>query len=300
MVTVSQPVASLYGDTAECGIQSKDDLEANVQRMKISRTNYAIMEQEEQSRQLAKLRDQTRVLVQQLEETKMPPLPDPQAKLAQQRRMVAVLDQNGISLNKMHEISVVRSLEGKTDKDSIYTVNALRAVRKDLGLLAESKVPVKDMSDDTPGGWVSPGTMLLEDLRQYPLPAEFDTIQLNIGGDGRQCDRHNDQTILTMSVLNKRGHTTLHKLAVVRGGESYAMVRDAMRDLRRELAELQTNGLTDPLTGRDYNVELCMCTDWKFLRIVRGINHCGGQTKYFCVWCNKTDTDRKVSKQQDQ
>ena len=39
-----------------------------------------------------------------------------------------------------------------------------------------------------------------------------------------------------------------------------------------------------------------MRTDWKFLRIVRGMNHCGGNVKFFCVWCNKTKDQREKSR----
>ncbi len=75
--------------------------------------------------------------------------------------------------------------------------------------------------------------------------------------------------LVAMVGLNERKIKTLHKIAVVRGGESYVMIRDAMYDLRAELQQLQAHGLRGPESGREFDVEMWMCTDWKFLHRAR-------------------------------
>ena len=292
-IFVAKPVAHLFKNTIGYGNLDNDQLQSVVDNMSSAIRHQAALEQELHRAALAKMQEQLQNLVKQLEELKAPALPDPHRKQQYTRKIVAVLDKHNISLVQYHEMNMAR-LPHETKECTLY---ALRQERKLLNEFAQRSVPINKLNGDAEGGWISPTKMLLADIRKYPLPeGEAKTkIRLNIGGDGRVADRHHDQTILTMSVMNERKIKTLHKIAVVRGGESYEMIRDAMYDLRAELKELQAHGLRDPESGREFDVELWMCTDWKFLRIVRGMNHCGGNVKFFCIWCNRTKTERETS-----
>ena len=201
-------------------------------------------------------------------------------------KVLAALDLHGISLSKYHNLNMVLDHEVKHWR--------IEKVKDDLDTKLEETLPIQRPSSDAYfGGWFHPHQVLVADLMQHPVTPADDTIDINIGGDGREADAHNDQTIITMSVMNRRKQI-VHKLALLRGGEDYVTIRDGLADLRSELRQLQLRGID--VGGKHFVVRLWMCTDWKFLRIVRGVNACGGHTKHFCPWCLCTKDERHQNK----
>jgi hypothetical protein len=116
-------------------------------------------------------------------------------------------------------------------------------------------------------------------------------LGLLIQGDGANISSETSQVQLTFSILNE-GRDVLKPdrhfcFAIMDEGEDYDALKGNLALPIRDLNALQGKHYT--IDGVEYEIELFISGDWKFLRTILGVS--GPNRHFFCVWCtcNKTE-----------
>ncbi len=111
---------------------------------------------------------------------------------------LATLDRLGISLEKYGAIA---SLPGG---DGLSRLHAIKGAKRKLNARIVKLFGLKTVTLPFYGVWIPPRLLLLFLLRENPLLEGEDILRLSLGGDGRNMDRHHQQTIITVRILNPR------------------------------------------------------------------------------------------------
>lgn len=206
------------------------------------------------------------------------------SKVSEKIQKFLKLHDSGISKKKLHEC---RMLAGGIPP--IYRVNEAQKELNDQ-ILKDFRI-----EQDANKFIVNP-----EDVLRWVLDErciEGTELHMVIEADGRKSG-YLDTAVVDFRLLNEgrlvhRDDRT-YFLALARGKESYELVRDELRNLRKNLEDLQANGHTHRYAdGRvvQYKVLLHFLSDGKFLMLARGmvsfrVKGCN------CLFCFCSSEDR--------
>ncbi|CAB4442450.1 unnamed protein product [Rhizophagus irregularis] len=120
-----------------------------------------------------------------------------------------------------------------------------------------------------------------------------DTINLKLGGDGRNVGRKQNHVMITVCLLNEKDEVLKpdHKYCICLyvGKERYETLAKVGHLFEYQLQDLQENGIYDD-NGVHWPVEFFFSGDWKFMYNIMGLN--APNAKYFCLYCNCEANER--------
>ena len=107
-------------------------------------------------------------------------------------------------------------------------------------------------------------------------------LKIKLTGDGTRVGKHLQLLNISYCIINEEVAATEkgnYVLAVIKIKENYEGIKDSLKDLREEMATLETI----VYAGATFNVEFFLGGDWKFLATVCGIGP--ANQNIACIWC---------------
>ena len=117
-----------------------------------------------------------------------------------------------------------------------------------------------------------------------------DTLQVKLSGDGTKVCRKLNVINFAFTLLNE-GAVAIspkgnHTIAIINSTESYEVLATTLSDIRDEVKKLTSV----EVDGHNFSIEYFLCSDWKFLAIICGIE--SATATYACVWCKRPSRER--------
>lgn len=158
-----------------------------------------------------------------------------------------------------------------------------------------------EMPDKIVGVQTSITLWLKEMLTRHPLPDpsprqdeaivhDYVPLTICLQADGRLCAKGCNSVLIGMKIIdyglpNCHQPEYLHTLAIIDGKENYANVKNSIKELRAEMRNLKTNGMTHD--GVKYKVRYKFSSDMKMALIAAGMK--AAHSKHSCVfdWSSK-------------
>ena len=140
------------------------------------------------------------------------------------------------------------------------------------------------------GAQVSFIPLLKERVKSFiasnPTSNSDETIRIKISGDGAKMTHSSNFILLSLSLLQQKDAVMSargnHTIAVVKGEEKYGTLKESFQNVFDEINALnRSKKLT--IDDRDYNVELFLGGDYKFILILLGMK--SATSSHSCVWC---------------
>ena len=110
-----------------------------------------------------------------------------------------------------------------------------------------------------------------------------DTLQVKLSGDGTKVCRKLNVINFTFTLLNEgeiamspKGNYTI---AIINSTESYDVLATTLSDICDEVKTLTSI----EVSGHTFHIEYFLCSDWKFLAIICGLE--SATSTYACIWC---------------
>ncbi|PKK59273.1 hypothetical protein RhiirC2_795056 [Rhizophagus irregularis] len=120
-----------------------------------------------------------------------------------------------------------------------------------------------------------------------------DTINLKLGGDGRNVGRKQNHVMITVCLLNEKDEVLKpdhqYCICLYVGKERYETLAKVGHLFEYQLQDLQENGIYDD-NGVHWPVGFFFSGDWKFMYNIMGLN--APNAKYFCLYCNCEANER--------
>ncbi|PKB95006.1 hypothetical protein RhiirA5_437561, partial [Rhizophagus irregularis] len=118
-----------------------------------------------------------------------------------------------------------------------------------------------------------------------------DTINLKLGGDGRNVGRKQNHVMITVCLLNEKDEVLKpdHHICLYVGKENYETLAKVGHLFEYQLRDLQENGIYDD-NGVHWPIEFFFSGDWKFMYNIMGLN--APNAKYFCLYCDCEASER--------
>ena len=123
-----------------------------------------------------------------------------------------------------------------------------------------------------------------------------DTIRIKLTGDGTQIGRELKVVNIAFTILDE-GETAQsvngnYSIAIVKTGESYDDLANALQDICREAKDLEVLTVDDKV----YKLQFFLGGDLKFLAIICGID--AANAEHACVWCECPKNNRSNMEEQ--
>ena len=116
-----------------------------------------------------------------------------------------------------------------------------------------------------------------------------DTLQVKLSGDGTKvCRKLNINFAFTLLnegeiAMSPKGN---HTIAIINSTESYDVLATTLSDICDEVKRLTTV----EVDNHTFCIEYFLCSDWKFLAIICGIE--SATATYACIWCKCPSGER--------
>ena len=115
-----------------------------------------------------------------------------------------------------------------------------------------------------------------------------ETLKVKLCGDGTKVCQKLNVINFAFTLLNE-GEIAMspkgnHTIAIINSTESYDVLAMTLADIRDEVKRLTSV----EVNGHEFSIEYFLCSDWKFLAIVCGIE--SAIATYACVWCKERGT----------
>ena len=198
---------------------------------------------------------------------------------AKVERTLFLMDKFGVGNSFIHELSMSPGL----DLPRSYLI---KQKQDDLNNLCS----ITSTPGRADGAQFSFNSLLEERVKSFidsnPTFDDNESIRIKISGDGAKMTNSYNFVIFSFALLQKtddvmsaRGN---HTIAVVKGAEKYETLKESFKNIFDEINALnRTKKLT--IDGRDYNVELFLGGDYKFILIMLGMK--SATSHHSCVWC---------------
>lgn len=113
-----------------------------------------------------------------------------------------------------------------------------------------------------------------------------ETIKVKISGDGAQMNRTSNFILMSFALLESTDDILAakgnHTIAVVKGKEDYAVLKNCFKDVLSDINDLIRVKKID--LGEDIvNLEFCLGGDYKFILLMMGLS--GATSNHACAWC---------------
>ncbi|XP_028417002.1 uncharacterized protein LOC114541217 [Dendronephthya gigantea] len=137
------------------------------------------------------------------------------------------------------------------------------------------------------------------DLAEFQENAE-QKLRIKISGDGAKMTRMTSFVIMSFSLLDNddvMSSKGSHTIGVVKGVESYELLRDSFKDVFNTINQIVKDG---KISIKDHNipVELLLGGDYKFLLLLLGMK--SATSDHSCIWCTIHKNNRfDMSKSQE-
>ena len=117
-----------------------------------------------------------------------------------------------------------------------------------------------------------------------------EVLKVKLSGDGTKVCRKLNLINFTFTLLNE-GDVAMspkgnHTIAIISSTESYEVLKTTLSDIREEVEKLTCV----EVDGQNFHIEYFLCSDWKFLAIICGIE--SATSTYACVWCKCQSSQR--------
>jgi hypothetical protein len=198
---------------------------------------------------------------------------------AKVERTLFLMDKFGVGDSFIHELSMSPGL----DLPRSYLI---KQKRDDLNNLCS----ITSTPGRADGAQFSFNSHLEERVKSFiesnPTFDDNEAIRIKVSGDGAKMTNSYNFVIFSFALLQKtddvmsaRGN---HTIADVKGAEKYETLKGPFKNVFDEINALnRTKKLT--IDGRDYNVELFLGGDYKFILIMLGMK--SATSHHSCVWC---------------
>ena len=153
--------------------------------------------------------------------------------------------------------------------------------------------------------------MDMEEIKKLYEDMEQPKIKLRLAIDGRRTSNSGVKTVMTVfSLLDEAAagrcaQEHQYCIALYDGGEEHEELKESLVEVFEELESLEEEGFQ--LGDTHYDFEYYLCSDWKMLANLLGINQ--ANSDYFCLWCDcykpeqifdMTVEDWKITRSYDQ
>ena len=137
------------------------------------------------------------------------------------------------------------------------------------------------------GAQMSFNDLLKERIKDYvESHPNVNHIQVKISGDGARMTRNSSFILMSFALLHSDDEVMAakgnHTIAVVKGKEDYATLKQAFGDVFKDINSLISKNKIE-VGGKSINLEFFLGGDYKFILLMMGLK--GATSHYACVWC---------------
>ena len=126
-------------------------------------------------------------------------------------------------------------------------------------------------------------------LQKNPALRSNPHLRVKITGDGTQISRSMHTVVIAFTLMeegNANSPSGNHSIAIMNLSEDYEELAESLQDVVDEVSSLQTV----TVDGTEFDIEVYLGADLKFLAIVTGIQ--SATATYSCVWCKCSAAER--------
>lgn len=194
-------------------------------------------------------------------------------------RTLFLMDRFAVGDNFIHELSM-------SPGSNLPRSYLIKQRRDDLNKMCS----ISSTPGSADGAQISFNSLLEERVKSFidsnPTFDTNETIKIKVSGDGAKMTNSSNFVIFSLSLLQKtddvmsgRGN---HTIAIVKGAEKYEALKESFKDVFDDINALnRSKKLT--VDGKDYNVELFLGGDYKFILIMLGLK--SATSNHSCAWC---------------
>lgn len=194
-------------------------------------------------------------------------------------RTLFLMDKFAVGDNFIHELSMSpgsnlpRSYLIKQKRDDL---NKLCSITSTPGKADEAQFSFNSLLEERVKTFID----------SNPTFDNSESIRIKISGDGAKMTHSSNFVIFSFSLLQKTDDVMSakgnHTIAVVKGTEKYETLKESFKNVFDEINALNRDKKLT-IDGKDYNVELFLGGDYKFILIILGMK--SATSHHSCVWC---------------
>ena len=190
-------------------------------------------------------------------------------------KVLFLLDKFCVGDNFYHELTMV--VDGLPKS---YLVKQRRSQLNDI-------CHITSTPGEAEGAQMSFNDLLKERIKDYvESHPNVNHIQVKISGDGARMTRNSSFILMSFALLHSDDEVMAakgnHTIAVVKGKEDYATLKQSFGDVFKDINSLISKNKIE-VGGKSINLEFFLGGDYKFILLMMGLK--GATSHYACVWC---------------